>query len=363
VPVFSPVYSQFGRGPVGGSSAPVAIHGAIAGTLVRHVLEGADPDEMPIVAQPAPACEVDWAALQRWGLREGDVPSHCAITNRPPDALRRYSWSIAALVLVVVLQAALIWSLVLQSRERRRAEAQLRLRSMEMAQVARLSTVGELTASIAHEINQPMGAILSNAEAAQMMLDQGTLTPDKLREILADIRSEDLRASEVIRSLRKMLARSEWNLVALEPNTEVAEALRHVAFEAARREVRLTPVFAPDVPAIFADSVQVQQVVVNLVMNAMDAVAHESAAGREVRIVTQPREGGVEISVADTGPGVAPENRERLFQSTFTTKTDGMGFGLSIVRTIIEMHRGYVSYEPNVPRGAVFRVWLPSIGT
>jgi signal transduction histidine kinase len=363
VPVLSPVYSQFGRGPVGGSSSPVAEHGRIAGTIAREVLEGRDAGSIPLTAAPPPACEVDFNALQHWHIPRRLVPSGCAVTNLPPDPIRTYLWWLVALALVVVLQAMLIWSLALQSRERRRAEAQLRARSMEMAQVARLSTVGELTASIAHEINQPMGAILSNAEAAQMMLEQGTLTPEKLRDILADIRSEDLRASEVIRSLRKMLARSEWNLVALEPNTEVAEALRHVAFEAARRNVRLAPAFGPEVPAIFADSVQLQQVVVNLVMNAMDAIGREPDGAREVRIATEPREGGVEISVADRGPGVAPENRERLFQSTFTTKADGMGFGLSIVRTIIEMHRGRVSYEPNVPSGAIFRVWLPSIGT
>jgi C4-dicarboxylate-specific signal transduction histidine kinase len=226
-----------------------------------------------------------------------------------------------------------------------------------------MSMVGALTASIAHEINQPMGAILSNTEAAQMMLEQGTLDSEKLREILADIRAEDLRAAEVIRGLRKLLARSEWKPAALELNTQVAEALRHVAFEAARRGVRLVPAFDGELPVVMGDAVQLQQVVINLVVNAMDAVAELPERAREVRIDTHVRAEGAEIAVADRGPGVAPNDAERIFQSNFTTKKEGMGFGLSIVRTIAEMHYGRVSYEPNLPRGAIFRVWLPAIGT
>jgi len=363
VPVLSPIYSQFGRGPVGGSSSAVAEHGRIAGEVARKVLEGASADAIPLIAAPAPACEVDWPALRRWGIPEANVPMRCRLTNKPPDLIAKYIGWIAALGIVVLVQGALLWSLAMQSLRRRRAEAQLRVRSAEMAQVTRLSTMGELTASIAHEINQPMGAILSNAEAALMMLDQGTSTRENLREILEDIRNEDLRASEVIKRLRKLLSRGDWNLMALEPNAEVADALRHVAFDAARRGVRLSPMFGPDVPTILADSVQLQQVVINLVINAMDAVAAEPLATREVRIETRALEAGVEITVSDRGPGVGPEDKPKLFQSTFTTKKDGMGFGLSIIKSIVEMHRGRVEHEHNVPRGAVFRVWLPSIGT
>jgi two-component system sensor histidine kinase DctS len=195
------------------------------------------------------------------------------------------------------------------------------------------------------------------------MLDQGTLDSGKLREILSDIRAEDMRASEVIRGLRRLLARSEWKPAALEVNTQVAEALRHVAFEAARRGVRLVPAFDGEVPVVMGDAVQLQQVVINLVVNAMDAVAGLPERAREVRIDTHVRAEGAEIEVADRGPGLEPADARRLFQSNFTTKKEGMGFGLSIVRAIAEMHSGRVSYEPNQPRGAVFRVWLPAIGT
>jgi signal transduction histidine kinase len=249
----------------------------------------------------------------------------------------------------------------MQRVRRHRAEAQLSARSAELAQEARLSMVGTLTASIAHEVNQPMGAILSNVEAAIMMLDQGSLDDQKLREILVDIRAEDLRASEVIRGLRKLLRR-DTTTSALEVNVEVAEALRHVAFEAARHGARLAPLFDGELPAVMGDGVQLQQVVINLVLNAIQAVAPLPGERREIRIVTRAGGHGAEIAVADRGPGLAPADVERLFESTFTRKEDGMGFGLSIVRNIVEMHRGRVWFEPNVPRGAVFRVWLPAIG-
>lgn len=362
-PVLSAVQTQWERGPVGGSSARVDQHGTAAGRLARDILEGRDPDKVPIVADPEPSCELDWYALRRWHLPLRNVPPQCAIANRPESPWEAYLWPLVALLAIILLQSALLWSLALQSARRRRAEAELAARRAELTQVGRLSMVGALTASIAHEINQPMGAILSNTEAAQMMLEQGTLDAEKLHEILADIRSEDLRASEVIRSLRKMAARTDWNPVALEVNTEVAEALRHVAFEAARRRVRLAPTFDPQVPGIHGDSVQLQQVVINLVVNAIEAAATLPEESREVRVETHARRDGAEIVVSDRGPGIPPELAERLFDTMFTTKDDGMGFGLSIARAIVEMHRGKITFEPNVPRGAVFRVRLPAIGT
>src|SRR5689334_7550263 len=339
VPLLTAIHTQFGRGAVGGSSSRFDLHGRIAGQLVRIVLEGADPDHIPIRVAPAPICEIDWRGLQRWNIPETRVPTRCAVTNRPLNLWQAYFWPIVAMIAIIFAQAALISSLVVQRQRRRRAETQLQARSAEMAQVARMSMVGALTASIAHEINQPIGAILSNAEAAQMMLDQGTLDSDKLREILADIRAEDLRASEVIRGLR------------------------HVAFDAARRNVRLSPIFGNPVPPVMGDAVQLQQVVINLVMNAMDAVAEVPEAVREVRIETRARSEGAEIAVSDLGPGLAQEDAERLFHTAFTTKRDGMGFGLSIVHTILDIHRGRVVYEPNVPRGAIFRVILPPVGS
>jgi C4-dicarboxylate-specific signal transduction histidine kinase len=362
-PVLSIFQSQFRRGPLGGSAPRLDQHGRHAGQLVRRVLEGEDPAAIPVSMHPEASCEVDWRGLERWKLSKRSVPKRCAVVNEPTPAWTDYLWPLAGLVLVILAQAALIQSLVVQSRRRQRAEAELKARAADLQHVARLSTVGALTASIAHEINQPMGAILSNAEAAEMMLEQGTLDPAKLREILADIRSEDLRATEVIRSLRKLLARRDWKPEAIDVNDEVAEALGHLAFDAARRAVQITPVFGKRLAAVRGVAVQLQQVVINLVMNAMEALESSPPNRREVRVETRAVDGGTEIVVSDHGPGLTQDEAAQAFETTFTTKRDGMGFGLSIVATIVKEHRGRVHFEPNVPHGAVFRVWLPAIGT
>ena len=363
VPVLSAIQTQYGRGVIGGSSPSYDLHGRAAGEIARRILQGVDPDTLDVKTVPAAHCEVDWYAMQRWQVAEGNVPAPCTLVNRPPDAWRTHLWQIGIAAGIIVVQAALLFVLLVQSRRRRVAEARLQARTADLAQESRISMIGALTANLAHEINQPMGAILSNAEAAQIMLEQGTLTPEKLREILNDIRADDLRASEVIRALRSLFARSQWRPTTIETNAEVAEALRHVEFEAARRHVKLMPNYGSHMPPVLGDSVQLQQVVINLVVNAIEAVAHLAGIRREVRIETSADSTGVAIAVADEGPGLSPEDAGRLFESTFTTKRESMGFGLSIVRSIVEMHRGRVWFEPNVPRGAVFRVWLPGIGS
>jgi signal transduction histidine kinase len=362
VPMLSVFHTQFGRGPIGGSAPRTDVHGRQAGAIARRVLEGADAAQIPVAMHPMPECEVDWNALQRWNLESHRVPSRCTLANVQPAAWRGYVWPLIGLLAVILAQTALIYGLIVQSRRRHRAEGELKARAADLAHVGRLSTIGALTASIAHEINQPMGAILSNAEAAEMMLAQGTLDSDKLREILADIRNEDLRASEVIRSLRKLLTRRDWKPEAVELNQQVAEALGHLAFDAARRLLHITPVFGARLPAVRGVAVQLQQVVINLVMNAMEALETSPPNRREVRVETRAVNGGVEIAVSDHGPGLTREEAAKAFETTFTTKHDGMGFGLAIVASIVKEHRGRVTYEPNDPHGAVFRVWLPEIG-
>jgi signal transduction histidine kinase len=357
-PLLSAVHTQWNRGPVGGSSSRSDEHGRAGGRLVRRILEGANPDLIPIRAEPAPSCEIDWTGLQRWSIPESLVPGRCTIANRPPQIWRAYFWQFVGLLTVIVLQFALLWLVVVHSRARREAERHLREHGLEMARVARLASLGQLAASIAHEINQPLGSILSNAEAARIMLDRDKLEPPALREILDDICSEDLRATEVIRTVRKMYARGELNFTPQDLNEQVAQALHHVAMEAARRGVTLATTFAPGLPRVMGDAIELQQLVVNLAMNAVEAVADAPPDARTVAVETRALDGGAEIVVSDQGPGLA-QNAARVFESSFTTKAEGMGFGLSIVKTIVDVHHGTVRHEPNAPRGAIFRVWLP----
>jgi C4-dicarboxylate-specific signal transduction histidine kinase len=298
--------------------------------------------------------------LQRWKLDEAKLPSGCEVLGQPST---RSALPLAIFVGVILLQLALISALVLQSRRRARAEAQARLRGAELAHASRLSMMGVLTASIAHEINQPLGAILSNADAADIMLERGKFDVDRLRAIVTDIRKEDQRAGDVVRGLRAMMRKREMQLKPVDVNVETADALHSLAYEAARRKVHLTPEFALDVPIVMADPVHLHQVLVNLLVNAMEALESKPPGGREVRVRTRADRGGAEIAVMDSGPGLPAGREQEVFDSFFTTKSDGMGVGLSIVRTIIEAHGGRVSAGTAALGGAQFGVWLPAAGT
>ena len=232
----------------------------------------------------------------------------------------------------------------------------------QLAHASRLAIVGELTASIAHEINQPLGAILSNADAAAMLLDANPHNLQEVKQILSDIRKDDVRASEVILHIRALLRKRQLELQPLEIN-QVAEAVwRLVQAEARLRSVEIEPHFAGHLPLVQGDRVHLQQVFLNLTLNAMDAMAEKPKGQRRLRITTALHEsGGIKVSVCDSGRGIPVDRFLRLFESFYTTKQEGMGLGLSISRAIIEAHRGRIWAENNADGGATFHFMLPPV--
>lgn len=243
--------------------------------------------------------------------------------------------------------------------ERRHAEDARLEAERRLSQASRLALLGELAASIAHEINQPLGAILSNAEAAEMLLE--TESHRELRNILADIRSDDLRASEIIQHVRHLVADREAKLVSLEINAKVKTVLRLVAADAHRRGIILTSELAAELPEVIGDRVQLEQVLLNLVLNGMDAMKDTPDDLRRLVIRTcSVTDDTIEISVVDAGHGIPPERLPRIFDSFYTTKEDGMGLGLTLARSIAELHRGSITAENNPMRGATFRLRLPT---
>jgi two-component system, LuxR family, sensor kinase FixL len=244
--------------------------------------------------------------------------------------------------------------------ERKQAEADSLRQRGELAHVARVSTMGELAASVAHELNQPLGAILANAEAGELFLKQDPPAIGELRAILADIRKDDERAGEVIRRMRALLRKHELEREPLEFNSVVADVLQVVSGDAALRNMVISADLAPVLPKILGDRIHLQQVVLNLILNGMDAMAGQPRERRRISVRTRSgADGGVELTVTDLGHGIEPDKFSRLFDPFFTTKPNGMGMGLSISRTILEAHRGKISAENNTPGGAVFRVTLP----
>ena len=222
---------------------------------------------------------------------------------------------------------------------------------------------GELTASIAHEINQPLGAMLSNADAAEMILEAGGDRRDELRAILADIRRDNLRASEVIRRLRALLDKHEVERQPVDVNDAVREVEALLASEARRRRVTLDIRSGAGAATIVADRVQIHQVLLNLLLNAMDAVADMPDDRRVVEVSVRQTAERVHVTVSDRGPGIAAEHLPQLFDSFFTTKRTGMGLGLPIARSLVEAHGGRIWAENGREQGALFHVELPVAGS
>jgi C4-dicarboxylate-specific signal transduction histidine kinase len=218
---------------------------------------------------------------------------------------------------------------------------------------------GELTATIAHEINQPLGAILTNIETAELMVKSPTPDLQEIGEILADIRRDDERASEVIGRLRSLLKKTPFELKLIDLNEVVRETVRFLSALATAREVALTSFIAPTSLPIKGDLVQLQQVIVNLIVNAMDAMSGMPSAERRITVSTARDGNSADLSVSDVGPGIPVEKLKEVFEPFFTTKPQGMGMGLSIARTIVEAHGGQLSAENRAGRGAVFRIRLP----
>jgi PAS domain S-box-containing protein len=240
------------------------------------------------------------------------------------------------------------------------AEQALRKAQAELAHVTRVTTLGELTASIAHEINQPLAAVIANAEACLSWLDRDPPNLATARRSVEWIVEDGNRASEVIRRVRALAKKTDIEKATLDINEVARDATTLMQRELSSHGVLLKLEFAPDLPRVFGDRVQLQQVIINLVINAMEAMESLAGRPRELTIRSGLHEvGRVFLSVADTGVGIPDTNTERMFTPFFTTKSSGMGMGLSICRSIVEAHEGRLSASRNEKDGATFRFVLP----
>jgi PAS domain S-box-containing protein len=245
--------------------------------------------------------------------------------------------------------------------DRRRAGEALHQAQAEVARVARLTTMGQLAASIAHEISQPLTAILGSAETCVVWLTKDKPNLLEVREAANRIVKNGHRAGEIMRSIRTLAMKSPAQMDRLSVNSAIRETLVLVAGELRRHNIVLRTVLSSDVGDVWADRVQLQQVVLNLVMNAIEAMRN-SASPRALRVRTD-LQGRAEILVAveDSGIGIDAEQADRIFDAFFTTKSEGMGMGLSICRSIIEAHGGRLWVSPNTGRGAIFSLSLPAL--
>ena len=359
-PVVVTASSYLNKGAVGGFIVQSNPIGQQAGHMALRILAGESASDIPIAKVPSQLI-FEWPALQRWKISESRLPPGSEILFREPTVWERYSWQIALVIAVVLLQTGLISALLHEHRRRQLAEVQSRQRMAELARVMRFSTAGQLAASIAHEINQPLGAILANAETLEAMLKSPAPDMAELKDIVRDIVHDDRRAGEVIRRMRSLLKKTPFEPKNFDLNELVRETLAVISALAAGRKVELASSITQNELPILGDPIQLQQVILNLVVNGIDAMGDRAAENRVIRIRTTRAEKFVELSVSDRGPGIPEDKLETVFEPFYTSKAEGMGMGLSIARTIIEAHGGQISARNRIHGGASFQIRLPLV--
>ena len=357
-PIFSYDDGFFGQEVVGGPMYSVLEISQKTAAVAVRILAGEKAGDIKVPASIFAVPRYDWRLLQRWRISESALPPGSQVLFREASTWERYRWQILIVSAIVLTQALFISVLLYQRRRLREAELMAVQRMSELAHVNRFSTAGQLTATIAHELNQPLGAILTNVETLEALLKAPGPDLQELREIAADIRRDDQRAAEVIRRLRTLLAKAPQELRRLDLNEVVAETLGLLSSLAISRKVQIDCVNAPIGLPIKGDAVQLQQVLLNLIVNAMEALSSTSASA-QISIRTARLPGQAEVCVSDNGPGIDNDKLDEVFEPFYSTKSTGMGMGLSIARTIIDAHKGQLSAERPPEGGTLFRLRLP----
>jgi signal transduction histidine kinase len=271
--------------------------------------------------------------------------------------------ALAILAAALAFQAALFLVVLVERRARRRAEARARENLSQVAHLSRVAAIGELAGSFAHEINTPLAAVLNNAEAARRWMAKAEDGPAsrQVQACLQDIAADVRRAADVMLRMRSILRREEARQDRLDLAAVIRNAVRLVQTQADDRDVTLSSEVSADLPFVRGDQVQLVQVLLNLLMNAIDALANVPRGAREISVLASRADHGIEVQVADTGPGIPPSQVSQIFEPFYTTKPSGLGLGLTISKSIIEAHGGSLGVSSG-PGGSVFSVRLPRPG-
>jgi C4-dicarboxylate-specific signal transduction histidine kinase len=299
--------------------------------------------------------------LQRWGISESRLPSGSKVYFRDPTLWEQYQWQIMLIASVVLMQATLIVWLLYEYRRRRIAEAQALQRMHELVRMNRFAVAGQLSASIAHEMRQPLTAISSSAQAGLNWLKRRVPNVGQVRDVLEAVVKESHRADDVLKSVRAMFKNEPTTRTKVNLNELIAQVVSIAASPIKSKKVTLEINLTNGVlPLVKADPIQLHQAILNLVMNAVEAMERSGNRTRHLRIQTEPgKDGSIAVKIVDSGQPVDPEVIEKMFQPFFTSKPDGMGMGLSICKTIVEAHGGRMTATAKKPRGMEIQIILP----
>ena len=355
-PVYGPYETYIDRGVVGGNTVTFEALGRTVGDLVIDAIAG-----KPVSDLEAPQTYIaDARQLQRWGLAEKDLPPGTVQMHRDKSLWEEHWVILMAASGLLLAQASIISVLLLERRRRRDAERSAQLHLLEAVHLNQSATAGALSSSIAHELNQPLSAIRNNAEAASVLLRSANPDHELIQQILLDIQEDDQRAGDIISRMRGLLKkRNEIDWQEFDLNDVTSSAIRIIHGEAERRGIKLTSTPLPGELPVRADKVHVQQVILNLATNGMDAMLNAVPAGRTLSFATGLANEKAELRVSDTGDGIPEERLIRIFEPFYTTKQAGTGLGLSIARAILETYGGTICADNRPEGGAVFRVALP----
>jgi signal transduction histidine kinase len=357
-PLFGVQSVQMGAGMVGGSLTPIDALSRKTADVAIQLLKGAPPGSIRIPPQGPGQPIFDWRELQRWDIPESRLPPSSVVRYRAPSLWREYRGTVASAAGVLAIQSLLIVGLLYQRRARQRAESDSRRSLSLAADVSRRETMAALTSSIGHELGQPLGSILSNAHALRMMVTANRATSETIGEILTDIHTQGVHATEIIDRHRTMLKSHQLDKKPIDIHEVINETLGLVEHSMSMRQVETRVYFSSTPCFIDGDPVLLQQVFVNLVVNAADAMADIPPSRRHITISSSVRAAEVDVSVRDMGPGLPPHMIGGQFKPFVTTKAQGLGIGLTIVQTIVDAHGGTIVAHNHPEGGAIFTVTL-----
>jgi signal transduction histidine kinase len=350
----------FFNGEVVGGPMHSMLEGAreTAAVAIR-ILKGERPGDIKVSPTSFAAPIFNWRELQRWGIRESRLPPGSEIHFREPTAWERYREQIVLLFGVLLFQAALIGFLIYEHRRRHLAEIQSRNAITELTYMNRRAAAGELSATIAHEINQPLTGISTRASAALRWLRGETPNLEKAGAALEQIVAATHRAADIVTSVRAMFKKDTSERLPVDVNRVILAVLAIVRIDLQKNRVELRTQLDERILLIEGDEVQLQQVVLNLVMNAIDSM--RPAQSRVLSVISKLNgHNSVQVSIEDTGIGIDSADRDQIFKPLFTTKDHGMGMGLSICRSIIEGHEGKIWVTAGNTGGTIFHFELPT---
>jgi signal transduction histidine kinase len=305
------------------------------------------------------APKFDWRELQRWGIVQSQLPPGSDILFRSPTIWERYRAYVVAALAVLLLQSfAIVW-LIYEHRRRQVAEMLARGMIAELNTANRLATAGELSASIAHEVRQPLTTVASNAYAALNWISSGRQNLDEARKSLNQIVTAAHRANDIVSDIRALFSHDEQQKKQVDVNALILSVLASSRVYLRKHNIEVKTSLEAELPPVEGYSVQLQQLIHNLVVNAVEAM--QAVTTRRLRIESATGAfGGVIITVEDSGPGINPADLDRIFKPLFTKKARGMGMGLSICKSIVEAHGGRISVAAGTSPGARFEVELPA---